>query len=575
MRTFAQKQNQRQKPVSSNLALSHATTPGLHHRIDLILHLQRTTGNQAVQRMLQTNAEELKAGVTDTTPSRFGRDFSRIPKHPSVIGAIQMKLAINKPGDEYEQEADRVSERVMRMPERLQHTCTSGGDCPMCRTQWEQPSQNTNCLQTKRVRTSVADIREAPPAVNEVMRSPSQPLDPRARAFMESRFGHDFGQVRVHSDAGAAQSADAVNARAYCVGDDLVFGRGEYAPGSAQGRSLIAHELAHVVQQRNVIDPRPILRRAAKRAKTPAGEFVADPYDATHVLGAGGITTGYGADITITFKANDQVDAEKIAFVQTALSMKDGKVHNKFDTDEKKKKVNESRMIPSGQRGAGTHIDQLPDVRTPLYGTTGNRGDDISQPEPAKTLKLTEIGWHYKDASGNPQNHDAMMHDEPDINSGDIYTKASDVMSKGWSQQFETSALAIAGNQKGTFYGSVEWGWKRSISDEGTHLSEFKTKSETVASPTFIEAAKLWNVSVTTENKATIGLPGDVHVTSQRADLWDIPDQRRRIAILTKDTPLGRTAKVDPKGRIWWASVIVTGGPNVGKTGWVKEVDLY
>jgi uncharacterized protein DUF4157 len=576
MRTFAQKQNQPQKPVSSNAARSHTATPGLHHRTDLILHLQRTIGNQAMQRMLQTNAEELKAGVTDTTPSRFGHDVRRTPIHPSAVGAIQMKLAINRPGDEYEQEADRVSERVMRMPElRLQHPCVCGVDCPKCRSQREQPSQNTEHLQTKRVGESVADVSEAPPAVNEVIRSPSQSLDPKVRAFMESRFGHDFGQVRVHSDAGAAQSADAVNARAYCVGDDLVFGRGEYAPGSAQGRSLIAHELAHVVQQRNAIDPRPILRRAAKRAKTPAGEFVADPYDATHVLGAGGITTGYGADITITFKANDQVDAEKIAFVQTALSMKDGKVHNKFDTDEKKKKVNESRMIPSGQRGAGTHIDQLPDVRTPLYGTTGNRGDDISQPEPAKTLKLTEIGWHYKDASGNPQNHDAMMHDEPDINSGDIYTKASDVMSKGWSQQFETSALAIAGNQKGTFYGSVEWGWKRSVSDEGTHLSEFKTKSETVASPTFIEAAKLWNVSVTTENKATIGLPVDVHVTSQRADLWDSPDQRRRIAILTKDTPLGRTAKVDPKGRIWWASVIVTGGPNVGKTGWVKEVDLY
>ena len=168
-----------------------------------------------------------------------------------------------------------------------------------------------------------------------------------------------------------------------------------------------------------------------------------------------------------------------------------------------------------------------------------------------------------------------MMHDEPDLNSGDVYTKASDVMSQEWSQQFETSALAIAGNQKGTFYGSVEWGWKRGVFDERTHISEFKTKSETVASPTFVEAAKLWNVSVTTDNKATIDLPVDVHVTSKSAGLWDSPDQGRIIATLTKDTPLGRTAKVDPKRRIWWASVIVTGGPNVGKKGWVKEVDLY
>ena len=87
---------------------------------------------------------------------------------------------------------------------------------------------------------------------------------------------------------------------------------------------------------------------------------------------------------------------------------------NKFEGwTKKRKKVNESRMIPSGKPAAGTHIDQLPDVRTPLYGTTGSRGDDMSEPEPAK--KLTEIGWHYKDAGGNLKNHDAMMHDEPEF----------------------------------------------------------------------------------------------------------------------------------------------------------------
>ena len=143
-----------------------------------------------------------------------------------------------------------------------------------------------------------------------------------------------------------------------------------------------------------------------------------DPYDATRVVWAlDGITTGYGADITITFKANDRVDAEKkIAFVQTALEHEGWKSAQQVrGWTKRRKKVNESRMIPSSKPAAGTHIDQLPDVRTPLYGTTGNRGDNISEPEPAKTLKLTEIGWHYKDAGGNPQNHDAMMHDEPDF----------------------------------------------------------------------------------------------------------------------------------------------------------------
>jgi hypothetical protein len=283
---------------------------------------------------------------------------------------------------------------------------------------------------------------EAPPAVNEVLRSPGQPLDAGARELMEPRFGEDFSRVRVHSDARASRSAEAVNARAYTVGTDLVFGRGEYAPGTARGRSLIAHELAHVVQQRS-----------------------------------------------------------------------------------------------------------------------------------ATTMKLTEIGWHYKDAGGHLQSHDAMMHDEPDLNSGDNFTKASDVMKKQWSQSFETSAVAIDGNQKGTFYGSVEWGWQRGDADNRTSLYTLKTKSKDVPSPALLEAARLWNISLTTEKKPTIDLPVNVHVHYDGAGLWDKPEGKV-IATLTKDAPLARTAKVDPKGRIWWGSVVVTGGSNIGKRGWIREMDL-
>ena len=89
----------------------------------------------------------------------------------------------------------------------------------------------------------------APPIVGEVLRSSGRPLDPATRADMEPRFGHDFGRVRVHSDAKAAESARAVNALAHTVGRDLVFGAGQYAPGTSAGRRLVAHELTHVVQQ--------------------------------------------------------------------------------------------------------------------------------------------------------------------------------------------------------------------------------------------------------------------------------------------------------------------------------------
>lgn len=85
--------------------------------------------------------------------------------------------------------------------------------------------------------------------VESTIAAGGRPLDPAVRATMESRFGHDFSNVQVHSDSGAAQSADAVAAHAYTVGPHIVFNSGQYAPESGDGQRLIAHELAHVVQQ--------------------------------------------------------------------------------------------------------------------------------------------------------------------------------------------------------------------------------------------------------------------------------------------------------------------------------------
>ncbi len=90
-------------------------------------------------------------------------------------------------------------------------------------------------------------------SVHEVLRSPGQPLDATTRAFMEPHFGHDFSGVRVHTDVKAAESARAVNALAYTVGSDVVFGNGHYVPQSNEGRRLMAHELTHVVQQGGIL----------------------------------------------------------------------------------------------------------------------------------------------------------------------------------------------------------------------------------------------------------------------------------------------------------------------------------
>ncbi len=85
--------------------------------------------------------------------------------------------------------------------------------------------------------------------VQGVLNSPGRPLSAATRAFMEPRFGHDFSRVRVHDDEQAAKSAQAVNALAYTVGQDVVFGPGQYAPHTHNGQRLIAHELTHTIQQ--------------------------------------------------------------------------------------------------------------------------------------------------------------------------------------------------------------------------------------------------------------------------------------------------------------------------------------
>ena len=90
--------------------------------------------------------------------------------------------------------------------------------------------------------------------IHGVLNSSGQPLDSGTRAYMEPRFGHDFSKIRIHADAKAAESARAINALAYTLGQDVVFGQGQYAPGTSEGRMLLGHELTHVVQQTKLVD---------------------------------------------------------------------------------------------------------------------------------------------------------------------------------------------------------------------------------------------------------------------------------------------------------------------------------
>jgi hypothetical protein len=96
-----------------------------------------------------------------------------------------------------------------------------------------------------------AELIEERSPVHDVIGSGGSPMEPTIRADMEGRLGHEFGDVRIHADAAAHDSAKSVNAQAYTVGSDIVFQQGKYEPGSQSGQHMLAHELTHVVQQRN------------------------------------------------------------------------------------------------------------------------------------------------------------------------------------------------------------------------------------------------------------------------------------------------------------------------------------
>src|SRR5437763_8441645 len=176
-------------PSTASFSAGRQTTP------PEIMRLQAMHGNQGMQRLLRG-------------------------------GILQRKLTINQPGDVFEQEADRVAEAVMRMTgpaatrqetqidesAQLQR-CSCGqsasGQCEECKMQ---------AMRLQRSSASPSGATTAPPIVHDVLNSPGRPLDAATRNSMESRFGYNFSNVRIHTGAQAAKSAQAVDALAYTVG---------------------------------------------------------------------------------------------------------------------------------------------------------------------------------------------------------------------------------------------------------------------------------------------------------------------------------------------------------------------
>lgn len=168
------------------------------------------------------------------------------------LGARTGSLRIGEPNDAFEKEADQAEE--IMFGDRLQWSLSpiSGGAPLQRECACSGFSECEECKEKNLQRKGddgAAKTGYAPPIVDEVLRSPGRPLDAPTRAFFEPRFGYDLSRVRIHTDAEAAQSARSVGAKAYTVGNHVAFASGRFTPITSGGGALLAHELAHVVQQ--------------------------------------------------------------------------------------------------------------------------------------------------------------------------------------------------------------------------------------------------------------------------------------------------------------------------------------
>ena len=223
---------------------------------------QMTSGKHATKRNPLTTRHTVESqpglGILGVRPS-------------TTVPTIQTKLKIGEPNDRFEQQADRVADKVMRMPDsalvgnssaitRRQNVFPADKTfsppliqrlCSECEDQLQkQPiEEEEERLQTKTATASVPIVSPHFESHIHTIKSGGRPLPKSVQTYFEPRFGRNFSQVRIHTDARAAKSAQAINAKAYTVGQNIVFAAGQYAPDTSTGKRLLAHELTHTVQQ--------------------------------------------------------------------------------------------------------------------------------------------------------------------------------------------------------------------------------------------------------------------------------------------------------------------------------------
>ncbi len=230
---------------------------------------------------MKTSAEKSSSTPSKTATQSAQPFFAKAGNGSFFAPAIQMKMAVSKPGDKFEQEADKMADKVMRMPTPAP---TAGKEEKLQRQPEEKLQKKEEdkiqkaAMPEEKVQKKEEDkIQKAPAPEEKLQRdgtgtpavSPSvqsaiqnktsggQPLSSDVRSYMEPRFNADFSKVRVHHDAESASLNNQLSARAFTHQNHVFFSRDQYQPGSSEGKQLLAHELTHTIQQGHAVQRSP------------------------------------------------------------------------------------------------------------------------------------------------------------------------------------------------------------------------------------------------------------------------------------------------------------------------------
>ncbi|MFL5764169.1 MAG: DUF4157 domain-containing protein [Bacteroidia bacterium] len=489
--------------------------------------------------------------------------FERKQENP-ISTYIQPSLEIGKEDDEHEKEANSVADKVMCMRE-------PGVERKMMATgkRKVQPMFNPTAGKTGTMNTGKPVVRKMSAGKSGMKASPNveqgihstkgngQSLQQELQQEMGSKIGADFGSVRIHTGSHAAEMNQEIGAKAFTHGNDIYFNRGQYDPASDHGKHLLAHELTHTVQQSGMVNP--MIQKSDfkpdQKVTTGGGDwttvlseyrFIYEPVWSDDMSVSLPISyTPRGAVMKLTFTPTEDIkkQATQIGLVQKVVTMDATK-----EPEKDKLRVSDESVYKDGKAykdqtdmnravASGARIDKPSTDDNPIYTAESQYGDPATETSRNATKKLADTkdsdvihkddladmgkkefyGHQYNSKKGDTNYSTAVLVDTP---------KLFPSWTHPAGQTFEVAALVVDGAEavKGKYLGSVSWGWRSTGKDTTGETTEYTNKpitpgksaelldltlvSADFISPEFVEVAKKWNESKTSDaNIETIDLP--------------------------------------------------------------------